>query len=77
MSIAGGIVVYVILWWVIFFAALPFGVRPGSDTEAGQDAGAPVNPRLWTKAGVATVAAAILWVAAYFVIRSEWFTFGP
>jgi predicted secreted protein len=57
MSISSAIAIYFVLWWVVLFAVLPFGVRNKfeSDTEpvAGADPGAPVMPRmalklLWT-----------------------------
>jgi predicted secreted protein len=64
MSLASGIAIYFIVWWVCLFAVLPFGVRnaheAGEPVEQGNEAGAPVNPMilkkvLWTTA-VATAA---------------------
>ncbi len=70
MGTVSGIVVYVVLWWLVFFAALPWGVRRNETPELGHDAGAPENPRLWTKAGITTVVAAGLWGVAYWLIES-------
>jgi predicted secreted protein len=62
--------IYVIIWWVVLFAVLPFGVRNASESglevEAGHDPGAPVVPALklkllWTTI-VATILFAICWV---------------
>lgn len=61
MDIGSGIVVYVMIWWVIFFMSLPFGVRVDEQVETGHATSAPSNPRLWLKAGVTTVIATVLW----------------
>ncbi len=65
MGIAGGIVVFVITWWLCFFIALPFGVRSQleeGDTTPGTEAGAPANPQLLKKALWASVGAGVLTV---------------
>ena len=71
MSIASFIVVYVILWWLVFIMALPWGVRRAGDNDEGHDPGAPANPRLLLKAAVTTVIAGILTVVAWWVISAE------
>ncbi len=79
MSWVSGIVVYLILWWLVFFVTLPFGVRApheaGETVQAGNADGAPVRPRLWLKAGVATVVTAILWGIAWWLVASDLITF--
>jgi len=52
MSLATGIAIYFIIWWVVLFAVLPWGVRSqeeGGDVVSGSDPGAPSVPRLWWK----------------------------
>ena len=75
MTWISGIVVYVIIWWLVFFMALPFGVHPphemGEAAEPGHDAGAPVRTHLPVKLLAATVVAAVLWGAAYWMITAE------
>ena len=70
MSWTTGAAIYFIIWWVVLFAVLPFGVRShaeaGTEAEAGHDPGAPVRPALgpkliWTTV-VATALFAICWV---------------
>ena len=68
MTWVTGILVFVMLWWLVFFAVLPWGVRPGVDHEAGQDAGAPVNPALARKAAVTPALAAILFALVYWAV---------
>jgi predicted secreted protein len=47
------IAIFITIWFVVLFAVLPFGIR--SQEEAGElvpgtDPGAPIAPRLLTKA---------------------------
>ncbi len=77
MSIFGGLVVFVIIWWMVLFTVLPWGVRRDENPEEGHEPGAPVNPRMWLKAGVTTAIATVLWGFAYWAITSDWLSFRP
>ena len=81
MTWFSAILVYVIVWWLVFFMSLPVGARSyheaGEDVETGNAESAPMRPRLWLKAGVATVIAAILTVIIYFLIDSGALSFRP
>jgi predicted secreted protein len=68
MSWLAGIFVYALIWWLVLFAVLPWGVRRVDNPEAGHDPGAPANPNLWWKLLATTVVAAIVWAGVYFVI---------
>ena len=64
MSWALGIATFVIIWWTLLFAILPFGVRSqheGDSMVPGTDPGAPIRHRLGLKILINTVLAAILW----------------
>lgn len=60
MAITTGIAIYFLIWWIVLFAVLPWGVRAqGEGGAAGTDPGAPRVPHLkaklvWTTA-VATL----------------------
>jgi predicted secreted protein len=75
MTWVQGIVAYVVIWWVVIFAVLPFGVSPTEEGDIGHSSGAPANPRLWFKAGVTTVVAAVLWLALFLLINSDLISF--
>jgi predicted secreted protein len=77
MGLASGIAVYVVLWWVVLFAVLPWGVRPAEDLPPGADRGAPERPRLLLKAAVTTLVAAILWLGVYAAVESGMLDFRP
>ncbi len=70
MSWLSGIFVYIIIWMLTLFAVLPWGVKIPDKPEPGHATSAPTNPRMWLRAGVTTVVAAVIWVIVYFVI--EW-----
>ena len=70
-----GIMVYVIIWWVVLFTVLPWGVRVSDETEPGHAPSAPDKPMLWRKALVTTLIATVLWVGAYYLIESDLITF--
>ncbi|MGF1476917.1 MAG: DUF1467 family protein [Geminicoccaceae bacterium] len=77
MSPLGIAVVFVIVWWLIFFMTLPFGVRPPEDREPGHDPGAPERPRIALKMLITTVIAAALTAAAYGIIDAGWISIRP
>ena len=60
MSWFGALVVFTVMWWMVFFITLPFGVRSPENPEEGHDAGAPDKPRLLIKALITTAIATTL-----------------
>ena len=69
-----GIASFVVIWWVVVFAILPWGVRPAED-EVGRRVGAPANPRLGLKAVITTGVAAVLWGILYLIVSSDIWSF--
>lgn len=64
MPWALGIATFVIIWWVLFFAILPFGVRSQHEADSmvpGTDPGAPIRHRIGLKMLINTLLAAVLW----------------
>lgn len=57
------IAIYFVMWWIVLFAVLPFGVKSqheSGDVVPGSEPGAPVAPLLLKKALWTTVASAVL-----------------
>jgi predicted secreted protein len=79
MGIVNGIVLFIVIWWVVFFMALPFGVKShdeaGEEVVEGNDAGAPVKTLLGKKLLVTTGIAAIFWGLYFWAITSELISF--
>ena len=61
MKIGSMIAIYFVIWWTVLFAVLPFGIRnaheAGEKVEPGNDAGAPVLPRMALKFLITSVVA--------------------
>jgi predicted secreted protein len=61
--------IYFIMWWIVLFAVLPFGVKnaaeAGEAVDGGNDAGAPVTHGLAWKAVVTTVVTTAVFAVFY------------
>ena len=63
MSVTTAIAIYFLIWWVVLFAVLPFGVHSQEEQgeiAAGTDPGAPAVPRLLAKLAWTTLVATIV-----------------
>ncbi len=71
-----GGVLYVLIWWTVLFAVLPFGTHPEDvDQSAGGWRGAPTRPHIGRKVLATTAIATVIWVVAYIVITGPWLSF--
>ena len=71
-----GVAMYIMIWWVTLFAALPFGTRPVAEADNATGwRGAPEQPRMWRKLLITTLVAAVIWGFCYLVIKSDWLSF--
>ena len=69
MSYTEILVVYVIIWWLVLFMVLPFGIsRVDPETLLpGQDPGSPAKGRMLLKLMITTGITAILVCIYYFI----------
>ena len=73
MSITGLAIIYIIIWWIIFFAILPIDVdRIKIKKIEGEDPGSPENPRMFKKFIYRTVMSTILFVVIYLLMKFEY-----
>ena len=72
MSLGFGVAVYFIIWWIVLFAMLPFGVRTseeaGEKSSPGNADSAPHRPRMLPKMIATTIVSAIIFAGLYAVI---------
>lgn len=63
MAVATAIAIYFLIWWIMLFAVLPWGVRAQGEADAppGTDPGAPTVPRLRAKLIWTTIASGVVW----------------
>ncbi len=74
MSKATYFAIFFLIWWVVLFAVLPWGVRSqheGGEVVPGTDPGAPVIPKLGRKLAWTTLVAGVLFAAFYLVFTSH------
>lgn len=72
MGWISGTAVYIVIWWLVIFMVLPWGVRPveQSDIEKGHAASAPLRPHMLRKIVATTILSAIVWLIVYVVMES-------
>jgi predicted secreted protein len=76
MSISSSIAIFFVLWWIVLFAVLPFGVRSQiEDGEAvpGSDPGAPVLPRMAKKLIWTTVLSLVIFAIGSWAYQAGYF----
>lgn len=77
MSITTGLAIYFVIWWVVLFAVLPWGIRSQAehgDIAHGTDPGAPTVPRLWWKLLWTTVVSAVVFGLGVAAVLRRWVT---
>ena len=73
MSITGLAIIYIIIWWIVFFAILPIDVERNKLIKIyGEDAGSPENPKILKKFIYCTLITTILFVIIYLLMKFEY-----
>ena len=73
MSITGLAIIFIIIWWVVFFAILPIDVNRAKTVKIeGEDAGSPENPKMIKKFVFCTVITTVIFVIIYLLIKFEY-----
>ena len=73
MSITGLAIIYIIIWWIVFFAILPIDVERKKILKIeGEDPGSPENPKMIKKFIYCTVITTILFIIIYLLMKFEY-----
>ena len=73
MSITGLAIIYIIIWWIVFFAILPIDViRAKTIKIDGEDPGSPENPKILKKFIYCTVITTIIFSIIFLLIKFEY-----
>jgi len=70
MPVSTAFAIFFLIWWVVLFAVLPWGIRSqheAGDMIPGTDPGAPAIPNLLRKLLWTTIVSAIIFAACYVV----------
>lgn len=76
MKIGTAIAIYFVVWWIVLFAILPWGVKnaheAGETPLEGNEPGAPVHHQMGKKALITTVVSAIVFAGLYVALYYGW-----
>ncbi len=73
MSITGLAIIYIIIWWIVFFAILPIDVdRIKIKKIEEENPGPPENPKMLKKFIYCTGITTILFIIIYLLMKFEY-----
>jgi predicted secreted protein len=73
MSITGLAIIFIIIWWIVFFAILPIDVERKKLIKVdGEDPGSPENPKMLKKFIYSTGISTILFIIIYLLMKFEY-----
>ena len=70
MAISTAFAIYFVIWWIVLFAVLPWGIHSQHETgevAPGTDPGAPILPNLKRKVIWTTIASTVVFFAWFIV----------
>ena len=71
MSVVAGIIVYLMIFWTLLFAILPWGNHAPAKTETGMAGSAPARPRIKQKFLICGGISAVIWVIIFALVQFE------
>ena len=74
-TLSTGFAIYFVVWWIVLFLTLPFGVRSqheGGDSAPGTDPGAPIASLMGRKLIWTTALSAVLFAACWLAYGAGW-----
>jgi predicted secreted protein len=77
MGWLSGVFVYVLIWFVVLFMVLPWGVTIPDNPEPGHAPSAPINPRIGVKLIATSLVSAVIWGIVWYVMQAGWISFRP
>ena len=77
MTWFNGILAYLIIWWVVLFAVLPWGVKVPEQPEEGHATSAPERPMMWRKVAITTLLSGLVWLGVYALIEADLIAIRP
>ncbi|MEX1660105.1 DUF1467 family protein [uncultured Thioclava sp.] len=73
MNLTGGIILFAVIWFLVFFVVLPLRLKTQGDVDQivpGTQAGAPHEAHLGAKVKITTVVTVVLWAVIATVLLS-------
>lgn len=75
MGWVSGIVVYILIWWVVIFIALPYGNKPIEEGGEEGFSGAPKISNIKQKMIATSLISFVFWLVAFVLIETGVFDF--
>ena len=73
MSVTGLAIIYIIIWWIVFFAILPIDVNRDKTVRIeGEDPGSPENPKMFKKFLYCTGITSVIFMIIYILMKYEY-----
>ena len=73
MSATGLAIIYIIIWWIVFFAILPIDVERKKKIKIdGEDPGSPENPKILKKFIYCTGITTFLFIIIFLLMKFEY-----
>jgi predicted secreted protein len=74
MPVTTAIAIFFLIWWVVLFAVLPWGIRSqheSGEMTPGTDPGAPAMPQLGRKLLWTTLVSALIFAGCYVIYANH------
>ena len=74
MGIAGSIILFLLIWWLLLFTILPLNISNNAEKNInndGNDSGAPNNPQIFKKFLITTILSTIIWSIIYLFLKDQ------
>ncbi len=75
MNWLSGSFTYLVIWWTVLFAVLPFGNAHPTRNDPGEMPGAPLVANMKRKFLITSLIAATVWLAVFAVVKSDLISF--
>ena len=75
MGAISGFAVYFMVWWVVLFAVLPWGIQRHDGSIEGVDPGAPQIHGLKKKMLITSILSLLVWLVIYFLVETDYISF--
>lgn len=69
MTFTIGLMVYVMIWVIVLFMVLPWGVRIPDRIKSGHATSAPEKAYIGVKLLITSLLSALLWIIAYLILK--------
>jgi predicted secreted protein len=71
MSLVTGIATYFMIWWLVIFITLPFGVERDPSPQQGHMNGAPRHHKMKEKFIATSIISIFIWIVVFVIMKMD------